>query len=81
MLLFSVLSAAYTSVTPMLPDNKSDRSIKYTNICFFIFFIAIVSFLFWYCKVLQSYFSLKPYIFKAFITFANKKAMTPFFRI
>ena len=34
-----------------------------------------------YCKVLQSYFSLKPYIFKAFITFANKKAMTPFFRI
>ena len=35
----------------------------------------------WYCKVLQSYFSLKPYIFKAFITFANKKAMTPFFRI
>ena len=43
------------------------------------FVISAPSLSLWYCKVLQSYFSLKPYIFKAFITFANKKAMTPFF--
>ena len=35
-----------------------------------IFFMFVPLFTPWYCKVLQSYFSLKPYIFKAFITFA-----------
>ena len=43
------------------------------------FFIFSSLFPVGYCKVLQSYFSLKPYIFRDFITFCKLKSNDPLF--
>lgn len=78
-LMLSILSSLAESESVSISENeKWGIKKRFQN---GTFIISYPPYGYGYCKVLQPYFSLKPYIFKEFTSFANKKAMTPYFRV